>query len=135
MHRTLHDLPEGYKFLHLKRQTVKKLIQDRNYMSGKLKCHLNKTKLTYEEAVTAIIDNNTEQDKLPRDLGDFMLAAISQTIERTILVVKPTIETKKDANGIEQTVYNAYTEYLFFWLTNRRSATAGATLSFSCTTD
>ena len=69
--------------------------------------------MTYEEAVTVIIELNSENDQIPRDLGDFILAAISQTIGRSILVVKPTIEKQVDLNGREVTVYGAYMEYLF----------------------
>ena len=47
------------------------------------------------------------------NLGDFILGAISLTIQIPILVVKPMIECKKDNNGAVKTVYNAHVEYLF----------------------
>ena len=113
VHRVLHDVPSSYKYTHLKHQTVVKLIKEKDYMSGKLECHLYKTEMTYAEAVQAIIDLNGENDPIPRDLGDFFLGAISQTIDHTIFIVKLTIGKQTDANRREVTVYGVYTEYLF----------------------
>ena len=92
----VHGLPEGLQFTHLKRATIINLIKEREYLSGKLSRHLDKTTLTYQEAVEAIMAQG-DDDPIPKDLGDFILAAISNTIKRPILVVKPTFEKVKDS--------------------------------------
>ena len=45
VHRVLHNVLGGYKYTHLKRQNIVKLIKERDYMSGKLERHLNKTSI------------------------------------------------------------------------------------------
>ena len=108
----VHGLPEGFQFTHLKRATIINLIKEREYLSGKLSRHLDKTSLTYQEAVEVIIAGG-DDDPIPKDLGDFILAAISNTIKRPILVVKPTFEKVRDVNNIERVMYGVFTEYLF----------------------
>ena len=112
IHRMVHGLPEGLQFTHLKRATIINLIKEWEYLSGKLSRHLDKTTLTYQEAVEAIMARD-DDDPIPKDLGDFILAAISNTIKRPILVVKPTFEKVKDVNNIDRVVYGVFTEYLF----------------------
>ena len=52
-------------------------------------------------------------EPIPELLGDFILAAISVIIGRPIIVVKPTIERKQDANLMPVTNYYANVDYLF----------------------
>ena len=49
----------------------------------------------------------------PPHLGDFIIAAISYTINRTIVLIKPTIEKYTDPNAIEKVRYNCKQEFLF----------------------
>ena len=108
----MSDWPDGYLFTHLKRDVLKRLVDEREEMAPKLQTHLDKTTLTYEEAVTEIKTRNN-LEPIPKDLGDFVLAAISITIGRPIFIVKPVIERSKDANDRPVTRYNARLEYLF----------------------
>ena len=88
------------------------LVNDREEMLPRIGEHLRKSKLSYKDAVEAIRDRD-EEEPIPKDLGDFILAAISIVIRKPILVVKPVIETTKDPNGRTTTVYNCKVEYLF----------------------
>ena len=88
------------------------LVDERHDVVGKLQTHLDKSKLSYQEAVCAIRDLDTDEP-IPEHLGDFILAAISIAINIPIIVVKPIIERTQDANLRPITQYNAETVYLF----------------------
>ena len=88
------------------------LVDERHDVIGKLQTHLDKSKLSYQEAVCAIRDLDTDEP-IPEHLGDFILAAISIAINIPIIVVKPIIEHTQDANLRPITQYNAETVYLF----------------------
>ena len=60
-------------------------------MLKKLEKHLDKSKFTYEQAVTEII-NRDNLEPIPDLLGDFILAAISIVTGLPIIVIKPSIE-------------------------------------------
>ena len=81
-------------------------------MLTKLQRHLDKTQLSYKQAITEIMtcDNLEPIQDL---LGDFILVATSVIISRPIIVVKPTIERKQDANLMPVTNYYANVDYLF----------------------
>ena len=81
-------------------------------MLTKLQRHLDKTKFSYEQAVTEIITRDN-LEPISELLGDFILAAISVVIGQPIIVVKPTIERKQDANLMPVTNYYANVDYLF----------------------
>ena len=102
---------EGFTYRHLKRQVILELIDNRDDMLTKLQQHLDKTKLSYKQAITEIITcDNLEP--IPELLGNFILAAISVVIGQPIVVVKPTIERKQDQNLMPVTNY-ANVDYLF----------------------
>ena len=97
---------EGFTYRHLKQQVILELIDNREEMLTKLQRHLDKTKFSYKQAVTEIItQDNLEQ--IPELLGYFILAAISIVIGRPIIVIKPSIERKQDANFMPVTNYYA----------------------------
>ena len=81
-------------------------------MLTKLQQHLNKRKLSYEQAVMEIMTHDN-LEPIPDLLGNFILAAISIVISRPIIVVKPTIKRKQDANLMPVTNYYANVDYLF----------------------
>ena len=88
------------------------LVEDRNDLLTSLSRHLHKSTLTYEEAVNAI-RNSDNLEEIPPHLGDFIIAAISYTINRTIVLIKPTIEKYTDPKAIEKVRYNCKQEFLF----------------------
>ena len=98
------------------------LVEKRDEFLPRIGEHLHKSKLSYKDAVQAIRERD-EEEPIPKDLGDFILAAISLVIREPILVVKPVIETTKDPNGRTTTVYNCKVEYLF---DKDRKKTAGS---------
>ena len=108
----MHGWPEGHKWKHLKRSVLTDLVEDRNDLLTSLSRHLHKSTLTYEEAVNAI-RNSDNLEEIPPHLGDFIIAAISYTINRTIVLIKPTIEKYTDPNAIEKVRYNCKQEFLF----------------------
>ena len=67
------------------------LIDEQHDMLKKLEKHLDKSKFTYEQAVTEII-NRDNLEPIPDLLGDFILAAISIVTGLPIIVIKPSIE-------------------------------------------
>ena len=81
-------------------------------MLKKLEKHLDKSKFTYEQAVTEII-NRDNLELIPDLLGDFILAAISIVTGLPIIVIKPSIERTQDANLLPVTNYHASVDYLF----------------------
>ena len=81
-------------------------------MLKKLEKHLDKSKFTYEQAVTEII-NRDNLEPIPDLLGDFILAAISIVTGLPIIVIKPSIEQTQDANLLPVTNYHASVDYLF----------------------
>ena len=111
MHRLVYSWPEGHNLRHLKREVVTTLVDKRDEILPRIGEHLRKSKLRYKDAVQAIRERDKEEP-IPKDLGDFILAAISIVIRKPILVVKPVIETTKDPNGRTTTVYNCKVEYL-----------------------
>ena len=70
---------EGFTYRHLKQQVILELIDNRDKMLTKLQQHLDKTKLSYEQAVTEIMTHDN-LEPLPKLLGDFILAVISVVI-------------------------------------------------------
>ena len=112
IHRQVFDWPVGYNYRGLKRQVLVDLVDKRDEMADKLDTHLKKSKLSYQEAVEAIHERDSDEP-IPSNLGDFIVAAISVVIGKPIYVVKPIIERVKDANSMVKTVYNAEVEYLF----------------------
>ena len=97
VHRLIYGWPEGHTFKHLKCLVLLMLVDERHDVVGKLQTHLDKSKLSYQEAVCAIRDLDTDEP-IPEHLGDFILAAISIAINIPIIVVKPIIERTQDAN-------------------------------------
>ena len=88
------------------------LIDEWEDMLKKLEKHLDKSKFTYEQAVTEII-NRDNLELIPDLLGDFILAAISIVMGLPIIVIKPSIERMQDANLLPVTNYHASVDYLF----------------------
>ena len=78
-------------YRHLKRDVIVNLIDEWEDMLKKLKKHLDKSKFTYEQAVTEII-NRDNLEPIPDLLGNFILAAISIVTGLPIIVIKPSIE-------------------------------------------
>ena len=78
-------------YRHLKRDVIVNLIDERHDMLKKLEKHLDKSKFTYEQAVTEII-NRDNLEPIPDLLRDFILAAISIVMGLPIIVIKPSIE-------------------------------------------
>ena len=70
---------EGFTYRHLKHQVNLELIDNREDMLTKLQRHLDKTKLSYKQAVTEIMTHDNLEPILDL-LGDFILAAISVVI-------------------------------------------------------
>ena len=68
--------------------------------------------MSYKEAVTEIITQDNLEPILEL-LSNFILAGISVVIGHPIIVVKPSIERKQDANLIPVTNYCANVDYLF----------------------
>ena len=86
------------------------LIDEWHDMLKKLEKHLVKSKFTYEEAVTEII-NRDNLEPIPDVLGNFILAAISIETGLPIIVIKPSIERTQDANLLPITNYHASVDY------------------------
>ena len=78
-------------YRHLKRDVIVNLIDEHHDMLKKLEKHLDKSKFTYEQAVTEIINRDNLEPILDL-LGDFILAAISIVMGLPIIVIKPSIE-------------------------------------------
>ena len=114
VHMFLFGLPAGHKFYHLKRAVLINLFDEREDLVKKQKLgrHLEKTTMTYEEAVMALKDTDGAQP-IPPHLGDFILAAISFTIDRVICVVKPNVRRYTDVNNMPKVCYGCEMEYLF----------------------
>ena len=108
----MYDWPNGHTFKHLKRQVVVDLVDKCDMYADKLETHLKKTKLSYQEAVEEIRQQDDEEP-IPSNLSDLVIAAISLVIKQPIIVIKPVIECVKDRNNIVKTVYNTEVEYLF----------------------
>ena len=123
----LFGLPDGHKFYHLKRAVLIDLVDKREELVKKEKLgrHLEKTTMTYEEAVMALKNTDGAQP-IPPHLGDFILAAISFTIGRVICVVKPNVERYTDVNNIRKVRYGCEMEHLF--LPQDRGAGKGSDL-------
>ena len=68
--------------------------------------------MSYEQAITEIITWDNLKP-IPELLGDFILAAISVIIGHPIIVIKPSIKRKQDANLIPVTNYYTNVDYLF----------------------
>ena len=111
VHKMAYGWPDKYTSKVLKNEVIVNLVDKRAAYIKDLRTHLDKTKLTYKEAVEMIRD--LDEDPIPSNLGDFVLAAISKVIGKTITLVKPVIERQKDRNGRNTTVYNCEVEYLF----------------------
>ena len=91
---------------------ILKLVEERATFAEKLKFHLQKTKMTYQEAVEEIKTRDLDE-RIPLHLGDFILAAISLVIKHPITVVKPTMMQERDRNNIKRPVYGVEVEHLF----------------------
>ena len=110
----MHGWPEDFHFRHLKRAVLVNMIEKRKeFMDDSfIVKHLNKSQYSYKDAVLEI-KNRDADEPIPQYLGDFIVAAISKTIGRTIVVIKPKIETTTDVNNRPLVKYLCYTEYLF----------------------
>ena len=110
----MHGRPEDFHFRHLKRAVLVNMIEKRKeFMDDScIVKHLNKSQYSYKDAVLEI-KNRDADEPIPQYLGDFIVAAISKTIGRTIVVIKPKIEMTTDVNNRALVKYLCYTEYLF----------------------
>ena len=111
-HRLVTGWPKGHTFKHLKRQVLEKLVDDHDQMFDKLEIHLQKSKLSYAQIVEAIhtCDN---QEPIPDNTGEFIIAAISLTTNIPDYVVKSLIKRSQDNNLRTITEYSVETQYLF----------------------
>ena len=63
--------PDGFTYCHWKRQVLIELIDECQEMSMRLQCNFNKSKLSYEEAITEIVIYN-DLESIPDLLGNFI---------------------------------------------------------------
>ena len=96
VHKMAYGWPDKYTSKVLKNEVIVNLVDKRAAYIKDLRTHLDKTKFSYKEAVEMIRD--MDDDPIPSNLGDFVLAAISKVIGKTITLVKPVIERQKDRN-------------------------------------